>query len=120
MTKTADQVKGVLTTNERPPLKIMTDPHHENKGLSYAQYVAKYDKIAKADAAAEAARKKVMGEELESPEIDSEADKDAKIKDLRGMLAAVEKKLKDDPTNKKLLKEKNKIAGDLDKAEDGE
>lgn len=121
MTKTADQVQGVRSnTPDRDPVKIMKDPTFENKKLSYKQFVEKYEKIAKADAAAEVARKKVLGEELESPDIDLKADQEAKIKDLRSMLAAVEKKLKDDPTNKKLLKEKNKISEDLDKAEDGE
>ncbi len=115
MSKTAQDVKGITTDNERPPvIPMKTDM--SNKHLSKKQFVEKYAKIKKADEAAAVARAKVLGESEET-EPDTSAS-DEKIETLRAKLAEVEAKLRKSPEDKKLLKEKNKIAAELDKAED--
>ncbi len=122
MTKTSEDVKGIRTNNERPQV-IPMETDMENKHLSKADFVAKYDAQKKADEAGKAARQKVLDEAKAAKKGATQKPVDPneeKINKLRAELADVEKELKDDPTSKKLLKQKNKIAGELDKAEDGE
>lgn len=128
MTKTAAEVKGITTDDERPAvIPMKTDM--ENKQLSKKQFVEKYALEAEAENAAKEAKQKVLdaarGKKSTGKKVDSAAepepestDNDEKIEALRAQLAEVEAKLKKDPDSKKLLKDKNKISADLDAAED--
>lgn len=118
MSKTADQVKGIRSSHEdTKPHVIMQDPDFENKNLSHDEFVAKYKKIADADRAAEKARRKSLEESSkeETPEVN---EKEEKISSLREELAAIEKKLLKKPDDAKLMKEKNRVAAELDEAEE--
>ncbi len=131
MSKSAEQVSGVKTTNKPPaPPEPMTDPTFENKKLSREQYIEKYDKIAKAKEAgkkAEAAALEAAGinsdgtigkgsaaKASSTPQMEAEKN----LQRLRGELADIESQIKADPKNLALKKKKNKIAEELDRAEE--